>query len=115
MSANEHHTATLHCFSSDIENSEVAVPITLDITEVGVNEHNMIEVSVYPNPATNYVQITSAQIERVEVYNMMGQRVFDQFYGDTHVTIPTSGMAPGTYAVTVHTTDGKVTKQVVIK
>lgn len=115
MSANEHHTATLHCFSSDIENSEVAVPITLDITEVGVNEHNMIEVSVYPNPATDYVQINSAQIERVEVYNMMGQRVFDQFYGDTHVTIPTSGMAPGTYAVTVYTTDGKVTKQVVIK
>ena len=75
----------------------------------------MIEVSVYPNPATDYVQINSAQIERVEVYNMMGQRVFDQFYGDTHVTIPTSGMAPGTYAVTVYTTDGKVTKQVVIK
>lgn len=115
MDANEHHTATLHCFSSDIENSEVAVPITLDITEVGVNEHNMIEVSVYPNPATDYVQVTSDQIERVEVYNMMGQLVFDQLCGDSHLVIPTNGFAPGTYAVKVTTTDGTITKQVVVK
>lgn len=115
MDANEHHTATLHCFSSDIENSEVVVPITLDITEVGVNEHNMIEVSVYPNPATDYVQVTSDQIERVEVYNMMGQLVFDQLCGDSHLVIPTNGFAPGTYAVKVTTTDGTMTKQVVVK
>ena len=109
------YAAKLHCYSSDLDNDEVEVSVSLNFIGVSVDEHNQIDVSVYPNPATNYVQITSAQIERVEVYNMMGQRVFDQLYGDTHVTIPTSGMAPGTYAVTVHTTDGKVTKQVVIK
>jgi hypothetical protein len=93
----------------------VEVAISLTVTDVSVNEHNQIEVSVYPNPATDYVQIFSEQIERVEVYNMLGQRVFDQFYGDSHVLIPTSGMAPGTYAVKVTTTEGTITKQVVVK
>ena len=115
MNLDETHTATLHCFSSDIDNSEVPVPITLNVTNVSVNEHNQIEVSLYPNPAIDYVQIFSEQIERVEVYNMLGQRVFDQFYGDSHVLIPTSNLAPGTYAVKVTTTDGTTTKQVVIK
>ena len=115
MEVNDSYTATLHCFSSDIDNSEETVPVTLTVIDVAVNEHNQIEVSLYPNPATDYVQIFSDQIERVEIYNMMGQRVFDNFYGDTHVIIPTTNLAPGTYAVTVTTHNTRVTKQVVIK
>ena len=115
MEVNDSYTATLHCFSSDIDNSEVDVPVTLTVIDVAVNEHNQIEVSLYPNPATDYVQIFSSQIERVEIYNMMGQRVFDSFYGDTHVIVPTTNLAPGTYAVTVTSHDTRVTKQVVIK
>lgn len=115
LNVDETYSAVLHCFSSDIEHSEIQVPISLTVTGVSVNEHNQIEVSIYPNPAIDYVQIFSEQIERVEVYNMLGQRVFDQFYGDSHVLIPTSNLAPGTYAVKVTTTDGTTTKQVVIK
>jgi len=51
----------------------------------------------------------------VEIHNMLGQKVFDSFYGDSHVLISTNGMAPGTYAVTVYTSGEKVTKQVVVK
>ena len=115
MEYNTTHTGKLHYFSSDLENSEVVVPVTVIATIISVNEYNQVEVSIYPNPATDYVQIFSEQIERVEVYNMLGQRVFDQFYGDSHVLIPTSGMAPGTYAVKVTTTEGTITKQVVVK
>ena len=115
MNINDSYSATLHCFSSDIDNSEAQVPITLYLIQVSVNEYNEIEVSLYPNPATDYVQIFSDQIERVEIYNMMGQRVFDQFYGDSHVLIPTSNLAPGTYAVKVTTNGETTTKQVIIK
>ena len=115
MAVGETKTAKLHCFSSDIENSEVLVPVTLSTTDVSVNEHNQIEVKIYPNPATNFVQVTSDQIQRVEIYNMMGQLVFEQFYSDSQITIPTSGMAPGTYAVKVTATSGTVTKQVIVR
>lgn len=115
MAVGETKTAKVHCFSSDIENSEVLVPVSLTTTDVSVNEHNQIEVKIYPNPATNFVQVTSDQIQRVEIYNMMGQLVFEQLYSDSHVTIPTSGMAPGTYAVKVTATSGTVTKQVIVR
>ena len=115
MAVNNNYTVNLHCFSSDIENSEVILPVIVTITDVAVNEHNQIEVKMYPNPATDYLQVTSEVIERVEIHNMLGQKVFDSFYGDSHVVIPTNGMAPGTYAVTVYTSGEKVTKQVVVK
>lgn len=115
MNVGDSKTAKLHCFSSDIENPEVIVPVSLTITDVAVNEHNQIEVSVYPNPATNFVQISSDQIQRVEIYNMMGQLVFEQNYNDSHITIPTTGMAPGSYAVKVTATSGTTTKQVIVK
>ena len=82
---------------------------------MSVSEHNQIEVKIYPNPATNFVQVSSDEIQRVEVYNMMGQIVFEQNYNDSQVTIPTSGMAPGTYAVKVTATNGTTTKQVIVR
>ena len=115
MAVNDTYTAKLHCYSSDLDHSEVIVPVSVTITNVAVNEHNQIEVSVYPNPASNFVQVTSDMIERVEIHNMLGQKVFDQVYGDNHVIISTSGLTPGNYAVTVYTSGEKVTKQVIIK
>ena len=115
MNVGDTKTAKLHCFSSDLENGEVVVPVSLTVTDVAVNEHNLIEVSVYPNPASNFVQISSDQIQRVEIYNMMGQLVFEQNYNDSHVVIPTTSMAPGAYAVKVTATSGTTTKQVIVK
>lgn len=115
MTVGDTKTAKIHCFSSDITNSEVIVPVSLTITNVSVNEHGQIEVSVYPNPATDIVRVASDQIQQVEIHNMLGQKVFGQFYGSSHVEISTSGFAPGTYTVTVHTSGGKTTKQLIIK
>ena len=115
MSDGETHTAKLHCFSSDFDNREVIVPVSLSVIEVAVSEHNQIEVSVYPNPATDFVQVTSDQIQRVEIHNMTGQKVFENNYCDTHIVIPTNHLAPGTYAVTVYSDNQKFTKQVIIK
>ena len=49
------------------------------------------------------------------VINMMGQKVFDQLYGDSHVVISTTDFAPGTYSVTVTTHERRITKQVIVK
>lgn len=115
MQYGDHRSAKIHLYSDSYNNSEKEVVIYLDVTHVGVNDHNEIEVSIYPNPATDRLQVVSDEIQRVEIHNMMGQRVFDQCYGGTHVTIPTSGMAPGTYIVTVTSRNNRVSKQVVIR
>lgn len=115
MEIGESHTARLHCFSNAANNLEQIIPVTLEITGVSVDEHNQILVNVYPNPSTDHLNITSDEIQRVEIHNMMGQRVFDSFYHDTHVVISTRDMAPGTYMVTVTSTQGVTTKKVILR
>jgi hypothetical protein len=115
MGGGENHTAKLHCYSTAYDNPEEVVPVCLQTTGVSVNEYNEIEVVLYPNPATNFLQINSEQILRVEVYNLTGQKVFDNTYNDSHVVIPTEGMALSTYIVRVTTTGGQTTKKVVVR
>lgn len=115
MSNGETHTAKLHCFSSDFDNRKVIVPVSLSVTEVAVNEHNQIEVSVYPNPATDAIRISSDQILQIEIFNLMGQKVFEQSCNDSHVIISTTNLPSGTYMVNVTTTAGKTSRKVVVR
>ena len=92
-----------------------ADPFMFHFGGVGIEDMDPLQVRVWPNPADDFVTVTSDQIQRVEIYNMMGQLVFEQNYNDSHIVIPTSNMAPGTYAVKVTATNGTVTKQVIVR
>ena len=115
MLIGEHHSAKLHLYSNSYNNPETVVPVSLNVADVSVNEYNEIEVKLYPNPATDFVRISSDQILRVEIYNLAGQKVFGKTYSDSQVTIPTTGLTAGTYLVEVTTTSGKTTKKVVVR
>lgn len=115
MGYGETHSAKLHCYSSDFDNKEVVVPVYLNITNVSVNEHNQIEVALYPNPATDFVQITSDQILSVKVFNLSGQLMHYGTYHDSRVIIPTTNFTAGTYLVEVTTKGGRTTKKVVVR
>ena len=109
------HTAKLHCFSSDIENSEVMIPVTLAVTIDAVNDHHKIDITLYPNPVVNDLNITSEQIETVEIYNMEGRMIYAGRHSGDHVTIPTDNFAAGMYTVKVTTATQTVSQKVVIR
>ncbi len=115
MALGETHTAKLHCYSTDFNNREVVVPVSLSITNVEVDEHNRIAVSLYPNPTTDQMQISADRILRVEVFNLAGQKMMDNEYSDSHVVLDASSLPAGTYMVTVTTSTGKTTKKVVVR
>lgn len=73
---------------------------------VGINEHNE-NVSVYPNPANNVINVNaSANINMVEVFNMMGQRVALIDANDTNVQINTTALSNGMYMMRITTEEG---------
>lgn len=115
MSNNEACTAKLHCYSSDIENSEVVIPVTLSVTIDGIDDHNLINITLYPNPAVDNLNITSEQIETVEIYNMEGRMIYSGKHAGDQVTIPTDNFAAGMYTVKVTTATQTVSQKVVIR
>jgi hypothetical protein len=76
------------------------------VTDVGVEELAMAEgvVSVYPNPAHGRVNIhVNSEIKNpsLEVYNMVGEKVYSAAVRTDIETINTTGLASGIYFVKV--------------
>lgn len=77
---------------------------------------NQQKVVLYPNPVTNELNITfsnSGVIERVAVYNLLGQLV-KSAVGDIR-TIDMSDLRSGSYFVKVHTNQGIIDRKIIKK
>ena len=76
---------------------------------VGVENHEM-DATIYPNPANNVLNINAnSNINRVEVYNMMGQMVGSYTANDMNTQINTTSFANGVYTVKISTENGTTT------
>jgi hypothetical protein len=75
---------------------------------VGVEEHTAT-ASIYPNPATNVLNVNAtSNINNVEVYNMMGQMVGSYDANDMSTQINTSSYANGVYTIRIQTEEGVI-------
>ena len=84
-------------------------------TNISVTDRNLPKVSVYPNPASNEVRVTSDQEEivLVELYDLAGRRLVRQTVGELSASLDLSSCASGVYNLTVTFASGKVSKRVV--
>ena len=73
-------------------------------------------ISVYPNPATDYIQIIGLKgMQKVEIFNTSGQIVYSKDAMANGLRVNVNNFAQGTYFVKV-TANGKVvTKQIIVK
>ena len=77
----------------------------------GVENHE-VNTTIYPNPANNVLNINaSCNINRVEVYNMMGQLVSTFDANDMNVQINTTHFANGVYTLKIDTENGTSTQK----
>lgn len=64
----------------------------------GLSENGNGEVLAYPNPTKSFINIPTEGASQIEVYNTMGQKVFEMpANGSSFQQVPTSQLAPGTY------------------
>ena len=95
-------TGKLYLYSNDLTNEVNILNVTVvAVIEDAIDENEAIRISIYPNPTTDVLNIASESINRVEVFNMAGQRVWDGSYSESEITIATGNWAPGTYMVKV--------------
>ena len=82
---------------------------------VGLPEGTSNEVSVYPNPANDRVNIECRDMKDITVFNYVGQVVFRSDLGQANSTqLNTSKYESGVYVVRINTENGVVTKRVII-
>jgi PKD repeat protein len=85
------------------------------VGEVGFKELNQNSVSVFPNPANDFVTVQSMNtIKNIQVYNLAGQLVFEQTANAKFVTVKTSSLSAGVYNLKATLENSTVNKKIVI-
>ncbi len=84
-------------------------------TVTGINTENInSEISVYPNPATTYVNIKSNNIiEYIAVYSVDGR--FVAKYNVNAISGTLFGLEAGNYILKIHTLNGNTEKRLLVK
>ena len=79
-----------------------------------VNEDNMQNVNIFPNPANQSLNIGAEDMTSVRVCNLLGQVVMERKANGNTLSINTSDWNEGLYIVTICTESGTVTRSVSI-
>ena len=107
-------TGKLYLYSNDLNNEVNILNVAIVATD-GVEENEAIRISIFPNPATDVLNIASESINRVEVFNMAGQRVWVGDYSESEITIATGNWAPGTYMVKVTANGNAKVEKIIVR
>ena len=86
-------------------------------TTVGIENHLLNSISLYPNPANEYidVRVNELNVTNMEVYDVYGKLISTVNVIDNPTRINVSGLANGMYFVRVTTEQGVATKSFIKK
>ncbi|MDR1847141.1 MAG: T9SS type A sorting domain-containing protein [Bacteroidales bacterium] len=81
-----------------------------------IDNENSAIVNLYPNPAESYLEvISSTNISKVEIFNIIGQKVFETNASTSTISINIENLKGGNYIMKIYDDGGVTTKKVVIK
>ncbi|HPX33934.1 MAG TPA: T9SS type A sorting domain-containing protein, partial [Bacteroidales bacterium] len=70
---------------------------------------------IYPNPASETVNIESTTIKQIIIVNNLGQVVYDSLFNNDYVQINTSNLRKGMYVIFIRTAGTTFTEKLIIK
>lgn len=94
-----------------------AFPIVDKKDLIGLSNIDLNELSyIYPNPAKNEVIIASSlEMNKVEIFNMVGQRVYEANVSGITAKVNVSNFNAGSYVAKIYTDSGIATKKIIVQ
>lgn len=93
--------------------------MTLNVTSVGIDENEIADFNIYPNPVTGdqlFVEINeAAAVKQVMAYSSIGNIVLQIDHPEVSNKIVVSDWTPGLYIIAITADSGIQTKKVIIK
>lgn len=82
---------------------------------VGIDEAETLQVNIYPNPASRYLNIESAEtLSEVVIFNALGQQAVRRTVNGNAVQLDLGNLASGTYTLRINGADGSLTTRKII-
>ena len=108
-------TAILTAHFNVEECGEMERSFVINATFYGVDDHQEVDVRIFPNPTRNTVTIEAESIEGLRLINTMGQVLeMRECNGVDSVMLNLSGYTPSVYLLEVKTVNGVAKKRLVL-
>jgi len=106
-------------FRLRIDNINISAQNTVPTVNLNLNEHLSSQFNLYPNPATNVVNITNNEnmlVQQVTVYDILGKQLNTQtFNNQAEIQLNVENLSNGTYMLHIQTNEGMAVKKLVKK
>lgn len=105
----------IDCYSAPIKSlwgNEYFVKYYYSLDAVG--ENTAQEVSVYPNPTSGNLKIEGVMLEHVVVYNLVGQKIYEDNISGSEYVIDMNRFGSGIYMVKIQSASGSTTKKITV-
>lgn len=95
------------------EKTSVGLFNLIDLS-VDIEENEFENISIYPNPAKDFVKVTNgkSQMAKVKVYNCLGMMIEEIEVNTNEIEINTSDYKAGIYFINIQTENGSVIEKV---
>ena len=105
----------LYTFTVTVNDGEstAEASVTIEVVAfIGVEENILNDVSIYPNPAEDFIMINSENVESVDVLDIYG-RIVTSLEINCETRIDMSNFANGIYYVRIHSNGATTVKKVI--
>lgn len=107
----EFHTYTYYVVAVYDDGCETECEsVTIELGDLSVNDH-CNSLSIYPNPANNYIQVIGFDFQRAEIFNALGQRVMTSENHEINI----EKMPNGVYFVLLHGLNNSKQAKIIIE
>ena len=107
------YTATLKIVTNDDENPELSIPIMMKVTPENIEDNVSLEYNLYPNPASDILNIEGEELSCAIIYNSTGEMV--NIVQITNNSINISSLTPGLYYLNIINNKGESAIQIIMK
>ncbi|MGK0453575.1 MAG: hypothetical protein ACJAYY_001039, partial [Paraglaciecola sp.] len=78
-----------------------------------VNDFSLVDVKVYPNPATNFIKVSAenATIKNIELYTILGKKIMTSIKNDLNI----ENLVNGVYVLKIQSKKGDFATKRIIK
>jgi hypothetical protein len=107
-------TADLDCFTDNLQTTYGNCYYQSCFSNISVNNFNS-SISIYPNPATNELNIEATTTSKIEIMNLAGLVIINIAAKEKNTTIDISTLAQGIYFVKLSSENGVAVKKFIIE
>ena len=92
------------------------VEFMVEVDTTAVAEFNEVMFEIYPNPANEYVKITSnVKIESLMIFSLDGKMVYSEDVNQEETMIDVTGFAKGSYIVRMLSNDEFIVRRIIVR